>query len=231
MNITHPTYRLGADFDGKLEALVDRILSDGMSSFAEEFQKIDAFLEKVANEPKERDAHELRSTEKVQYLLEAVSFKIYDRLNKEAFNRAAKTVIIIPNCLSLHNPKCKKKDLRWGDKCRLCTPTCQAFQVERLAKQYGAECVFSKRKLESQIKRFAKKAHEDIGVIGIGCLLMLAGGMRTAAEVSVPARGVPLDYCGCEHWNDQPFASSFQLARLEQILREKYEYQYQTTHD
>jgi hypothetical protein len=230
MDVHPPTYHLGPDFDSRLEKFVEGVIADGLQEFSLELSGIDAFLERVRSEPSSRDAHELRSTDKRRYLLEAISIKVHDRVNREAFNKAKDTLIIIPDCLSLHNPKCKKKDLKTGDKCRLCTPTCQAFQVEKLAAKYGAQCAFSKRKLEKQMEYYSKKSG-DIGVVGIACILMLALGMRSASEVGVPARGVPLDYCGCEHWNDTPFASSFPIARLEQILREKYEYQHSTTHD
>ena len=59
-------------------------------------------------------------------------------------------------------------------------------------------------------------------MIGIACIMMLASGMRTAHEVSVPARGVLLSFTGCDHWNDKPFASQFPMEQLENILREKY---------
>ena len=53
---------------------------------------------------------------------------------------------------------------------------------------------------------------------------------RTAAEVGVPARGVLLNFCGCDHWNDKPFASEFDMAWLEAILEEKYGKNQKTEH-
>jgi hypothetical protein len=216
-----PTYRLGPDFDNRLDRFVDRFLKDGFEYFDPEFAQIERFLEQVAREPADRDAHKLRSTPKEMYLLEAVAFKIYDRRHREAFNKAADTVIIMPDCFSLHNPDCLKTDLKTGDECQQCTPDCSASHVVDLADSYGIKAVFSKRKLSDQIEYYAGKS-TDLGVIGIGCILMLASGMRTAAEVDVPARGVLLDCSGCEHWNDEPFASPFQISRLEEILKEKY---------
>jgi hypothetical protein len=216
-----PTYRLGPDFDQKLTRFVEDFLRDGFDSFSEEFEGIEAFVARANADSSGRDDQELRRSEKERYLIEAVAFKIYDRLNREAFNRAKDTLIVLPDCLSLHNPDCLKSDEKWGDLCRLCTETCQAAQVTELAEKYGARCVFSKRKLEEQIEHYAHRSHE-LGVVGIGCLMMLAGGMRTAHEVGVPARGVLLDFSGCEHWNDQPCASEFPMEQLRAILEEKY---------
>jgi hypothetical protein len=100
-------------------------------------------------------------------------------------------------------------------------PTCQAYQTGDLAKKYGLKIVFSKRKLAEQIEYFSGKM-EDLSVIGIACITMLASGMRTAADVGVPARGVLLNFTGCEHWNDEPFASEFAFSSLKAILEEKY---------
>ncbi len=111
----------------------------------------------------------------------------------------------------------------WGDRCRECTPDCQAALVMGLASKYGTDVVFSKRKLEQQIEHYAA-ATDQLGIVGVACLLMLANGMRTAMQLGIPVRGVPLSFTGCEHWNDQPFASAFPLAQLEAILDEKTAY-------
>ena len=216
-----PTYRLGPDFDQKLTRFAEDFLRDGFDRFSEEFAGIEAFVARANADSSGRDDRDLRRSEKERYLLEAVAFKVYDQLNREAFNRARDTLIVLPDCLSLHNPDCVKSDEKWGDLCRQCTEGCLAAQVMELAEKYGTECVFSKRKLEEQIEHYAHRSKE-LGVIGIGCLMMLAGGMRTAHDVGVPARGVLLDFSGCEHWNDQPCASEFPIDQLRAILEEKY---------
>jgi hypothetical protein len=216
-----PTYHLGPDFDRKLTEFVAEFLRKGFDTFSEEFANLEEFIARANADTSGRSDGDLRRTEKEQYLLEAVSFKIYDQLNREAFNKAKDTVIILPDCLSLHNPNCLKTDEKWGDRCQQCVDECQANQVTELAERYGIECVFSKRKLEEQMEHYADRSG-NLGVIGIGCLMMLANGMREAHEVGVPARGVLLNFTGCEHWNDQPCASEFPLSQLEAILKEKY---------
>lgn len=221
MKRRYPTYHLEDDSYRKLTAFVDWFLSEGYDTFAPEFGRIEDFLKEVAAEPSERDAHGLRQTDKARYLLELVSFEIYDRLNREAFNRANKTLIVMPDCLSLHNPNCDKVDLPTGDVCRQCSDDCFAAQITKLGAEYGIGSVFSKRKLEQQLEHY-QGTLGDYGVVGIACVLMLASGMRSAREVGVPARGVLLEGCGCEHWNDQPFSPELALERLRAILQEKY---------
>ena len=220
MTIDHPTYRLGPDFNNKLDEFVKKFIKDGYEHFSEEFERINEFVEKARSDPN-RDDSDLRRTEKEKYLLEVVSFKIYDELNREKFNRCKDTLIVMPDCLSIHDKECEKVEKPYGSFCKRCLPSCQAYEIGELAKKYGVKIVFSKRKLTEQIEYFSKKM-TDISVIGIACVMMLASGMRTAAEVDVPARGVLLNFTGCEHWNDEPFASQFTMTSLEAILEEKY---------
>ncbi len=220
MTVNHPTYRLGPDFNQKLDSFVRKFLAEGFELFSEEFQRVQPFIDRARRNGK-RDDGDLRQTEKEKYLLELVSFKIYDELNREKFNKCKSTLIVMPDCLSIHEKECEKVEKSYGFFCKRCLPTCRAYEIGELAKQYGLKIVFSKRKLTEQIEYFSKKM-DDLSVIGIACILMLASGMRTAAEVGVPARGVPLNFTGCEHWNDEPFASDFAMESLKAILEEKY---------
>jgi len=221
MNCKHPTYHLDPDFNEKLDVFADKFIADGMACFSDEFAQIDQFLIQVTDEPADRDAHSLRLTDKTRYLLELISFKLLDRANRDRFNQCENVMIIMPDCLSLDNPGCLKEDMKTGDECQQCDPECQANEILELATQYKIPAVFSKRKLSQQIEHYSNEL-TDLGVIGIGCVLMLAEGMRTAGDVGVPTRGVLLDCCGCEHWNDKPFSSPFSMKQLKSILREKY---------
>jgi hypothetical protein len=214
-----PTYSLGPDFRHKLVRFRNRIIEEGFAEFAGEFANLDDFICRAWAE--ESSENRLRRTPKNKYLMELLAFSVYDEINREAFNKTADTLIILPDCLSLDNPDCEKVDGKYGDMCQQCLPDCGAYRVMELAERYHAEVAFSKRKLSEQLEHYADKL-ADVGVIGIACVIMLAEGMRTAADVGVPARGVLLSFSGCEHWNDQPFASQFAMEWLEEILREKY---------
>lgn len=220
MTDNHPTYRFGNDFDEKLSSFVDNFIADGFNEFESEFGRIDDFVKAALCDPSHEE-HNMRRTPKAKYLLEMVAFKIYDELNREAFNNKKNTLIIMPDCLSIHEKHCEKVEYAHGSICRKCQPECQAYAIVDLAKKYGAKVFFSKRKLTEQLEHHGDKMG-DIGVIGIACVMMLASGMRTAHEIDVPARGVLLNFTGCEHWNDKPFASAFNLDQLENILREKH---------
>ena len=213
-----PTYHLGEDFRARLDEFSRKVLSDGCEFFSEEFNRIDAYLE---NAQKDDHGESMRTTDKATYLLELLAFSVQDKRNREAFNKATKTLIVMPDCLSLHNKNCEKIDTPYGDVCKRCVQSCQAFGITELAARYKCKVIFSKRKLTEQLEHY-QKTLGDYGVIGVACIKMLAAGMRTAAEVGIPARGVLLNFSGCEHWNDEPCASEFSVAWLEDILEDKY---------
>jgi len=215
------TFRLGDDFYEKLEKFTDDVLADGYGLFEQEFANIDNFYCRAIEDGSGRSDKSFRRTPKPFYLIEALYFLISDRDNREAFNRAANTVLILPDCMSLLLDKCKKKKTRFGKVCTRCAPKCMVNQIMQIADNYGVEGYFSKRKLEEQLEKI-KKHLGDLSVIGISCLLTLAYGMRAAKDVGVPSRGVFLNFTGCEHWADKPFPTETSMARLEAILEEKY---------
>ena len=221
--VTHPapTYRLDISFREKLEAFEGTSVEEALDYFADEFAGIDEYYATAKADRSKRDDHDLRRTPKEEYAKELIAIRDYDRRNRAAFNAAPKTLIIMPDCLSIHDTPCEKVDHKRGDICKRCLPDCQARQISDLAAKYKARALFSKRKLEKQLK-YHRKQLGDTGVIGIACILMLAEGMRTAEEAGIPARGVPLMFCGCEHWNDIPFTSVFSFSWLESLLEEKY---------
>ncbi|MBU8932902.1 MAG: DUF116 domain-containing protein [candidate division Zixibacteria bacterium] len=221
MKRQYPTYHLGPDFDKKLKNFTESFVKKGFSEFIDEFANVDEFIERAARDDHSSGEKNLRCTPKEKYLLEAVAFKIYDELNREAFNRTKETLIVLPDCLSGHDPDCEKEDLPYGDECRLCSESCQVNHIMKLCESFGAKVVFSKRKLAEQIEHYSETMG-DVGVIGIACLLMLASGMRAADDAGVPTRGVLLSFTGCDHWNDESFASRFPTSRLRAILEEKY---------
>lgn len=224
MSDNHPTYQLGDNFNERLELFVKKFIKEGFEYFKEEFDHIERFVEMARcqmAEGTDRTDGELRVNPKEKYLLELISFKMHDELNREEFNRRKNTLIIMPDCLTIHEKACDKVELEFGSVCRRCQSDCQAAQITELAAKYRCKVLFSKRSLEKQLRHHAEKMG-DMAVIGVACIMMLANGMRTAEELDIPARGVLLNFTGCEHWNEKPFASEFTLKSLEKILEEKY---------
>jgi hypothetical protein len=215
------TFRLGDDFYSKLDDFARRVLAEGSELFKEEFKNVDCFYRMAMDDRSERDDHNFRRTPKHFYLIEALSYGIFDECNRDAFNQTKDTVIILPDCLSLMQSRCERKKKKYGKICTRCVPNCQVNKIMEMAEGYGVEGYFSKRKLEKQLRKI-KKAKPSLGVIGISCILTLAAGMRTARELGIPARGVFLNFTGCDHWSEKPFSTETALSRIKVILEDKY---------
>jgi len=219
------TYRIEDDFYKKLEKFTNNVLTDGYKLFEKEFGNIDSFYQKTLEEDQNRDAHNFRQAAKPFYLIEAMYYQIFENENREAFNKAERTVIILPDCLSYLGEKCKREREDLGKVCTRCVPKCQINQIMEIADKYGKKNVegyFSKRALVEQLTNIKKAEQSTLSVIGISCLLTLASGMRQAKEAGLPSRGVFLNFTGCEHWADKPFATETAVERVKSILEEKY---------
>jgi len=215
------TFHLGDDFYQKLENFTDKLLKDGYDLFKNEFANIDQFYQQALDDTSDRTDLSFRRNPKEMYLLEAVYYQIMERVNREAFNRAEHTVLILPDCMSLLMDKCQRERTAYGKVCTRCVPNCHINKIMQIADQYHLEGYFSKRALTEQIENI-KKDKPSLAVIGISCILTLASGMRSAKEAGVPSRGVFLNFTGCEHWAEQPFPTETAIDRVRAILEEKY---------
>ena len=219
------TYRIDEDFYKKLEAFTKKTIEDGLGLFENEFVNIDSFYNKTFDDEPGRSDHNFRQSAKPFYLIEALYYQIFDFVNREAFNKAEKTIIILPDCLSFLGEKCKKEKTELGKVCTRCVPQCQINQILEIADQYGnnnVKAYFSKKALVEQLTKIKKTESSTLAVIGISCLLTLASGMRSAKEAGLPSRGVFLNFTGCDHWTDKPFTTETAVNRIKSILEEKY---------
>jgi hypothetical protein len=89
------------------------------------------------------------------------------------------------------------------------------------AARHGAAAYFSDLEHEKQFRALRRGRYRDLSVVGVACIWMLASGMRTAEEAGVPSQGVLLNYCGCEHWRDDPVVTDAVVERVEAILAAK----------
>ena len=94
MTIDHPTYRLGPDFNNKLDEFVKKFIKDGYEHFSEEFERINEFVEKARSDPN-RDDNDLRRTDKEKYFsnVEVVGMEHAER----AFKRGKGVINIVPH--------------------------------------------------------------------------------------------------------------------------------------
>lgn len=219
-----PTYYLEDDFGNRLRSFGEEFLRLAESYFGSETSQIACYVEN--RKRKQKDDFTWATFSRDFYYAELAGIAVLNRAMWEDFCRADHTVIFIPDCLSLMQDKCKRDGEEFLQKCTQCVPNCTVNKIVALKKKYRFVEVFAYREQTDQFKALMKK-FKSVSFLGIACILMLADGMRTSMENSVPAHGVPLRYCGCEHWAEKPFATDTDVAEVERVLRLKSEFRRQ----
>ncbi len=220
-----PTFDLrelgeGLDIYARLDGFADHFLSAAEENIGTAFVKIPEYCRR-ASQHKDHEEYELRRTPLQRYYLELLSYVILSRQFRDDFAEKRDTVLILPDCLAIRLDKCEKKKTRYGNRCTACDPDCAVNEITQLAAKYGAGAFFADMGYEKQFKRMKRGGYKDLSVIGVACIMMLAGGMRAAEEAGVPSQGVLLNYCGCEHWVDDQFVTDTVVERVEEVLRGK----------
>jgi len=216
-----PTYRLDDDFGDRIRSFGEDFLKLAESYFGSETSQIDCYVEKCRK--KQDGSFSWATFPRDFYYSELATIAVLNRAMWEDFCEAEHTVIFIPDCLSLLQNKCKRDGEEFLQKCAQCVPNCTVNKIVALKEKYDFIEVFAYREQTDQFKTILEK-YKSVGFLGIACILMLADGMRTSMENSIPACGVPLKYCGCEHWAEEPFATDTDVAEVERVLRLKAEF-------
>lgn|GEM_PF-565403 len=219
-----PTYdlrQLGEGLD--LYRLLDR-LADDWTALAQELAPalslVPVFAARAASETG-REEERFRRTTADRYALELLACLVMGRQHWPEFVACRDTLLLLPDCARARVEGCRREPTRYGPRCTGCHPRCTIRSLTETGARYGADAYFAEMGHERQLKAMRRGKYRDLSVVGVACIWMLAQGMRAAEGVGVPSQGVFLDYCGCEHWCEEPFATAAAVERLDGILAAK----------
>ena len=220
-----PTYDLrelgqGLAIYERLDRLADRFLEMADREVGPAFARVPAFVARVLAAADRADEHYRRTTRE-RYLVELLACVVMSRQFWPEFVRRRDTVLILPDCLRRQGSACKRKRTRYGTRCTACDPECAIGRMSAAAARRGAGAYFSELGHEKQFRALMRGRYHDLAVLGVACIWMLASGMRAAEQAGVPSQGVLLNYCGCEHWRDDPVVTDAVVERVEAILAAK----------
>ena len=220
-----PTYDLrelgqGLAIYERLDRLADRFLELADREVGRAFARVPAFVARALAETNRAGEHYRRTTRE-RYLVELLACVVMSRQFWPEFVRRRDTVLILPDCLRRQGSACKRKRTRYGTRCTACDPECAIARMTVAAARHGAGAYFSDLGHEKQFRALIRGRYPDLAVLGVACIWMLASGMRAAEQAGVPSQGVLLNYCGCEHWRDDPVVTDAVVERVEAILAAK----------
>lgn len=217
-----PTYLIGADFGEKLRGFRREFLEIARMRFRDEMRNVRQYVERSRTRPVQEGFDWALFPEEF-YFVEMATIAVLNDALWDDFCRADHTIVFVPDCLSLLGDKCKRTGEAYLEHCDQCVPNCMVNKIVSLKDRYDFQEVFTYREMKDQFE-VLKKKYESVSFFGIACILMLAEGMRMSMQNGVPAHGVPLKYCGCEHWAAEPFPTDTDIAEVERALRSKSEY-------
>jgi hypothetical protein len=220
-----PTYDLRELGEGlatyeRLDRLADRFLEVAGAEVGCAFSRVPEFAARAARE-EGRDEEYYRRTTRERYLVELLACVVMGRQFWPEFAARRDTVLILPDCLRRQGSACKRKRTRYGTRCTACDSECAVCRMTIAAARHGAAAYFADMDHEKQFRVLLRGPYRDLSVLGVACIWMLSNGMRAAEAAGVPSQGVLLNYCGCEHWCDEPMVTDAVVERVEAILSAK----------
>jgi hypothetical protein len=158
---------------------------------------------------------------RVEYHLNMVGAEIMNRAFRKAFLDTGKKMVAVPACMRIPGgDKCKALPAGSGLLCKGCTPLCNVNTLTLMGKENNFDVVIipHESSLYSRWKS-SSDINEDVGVIGIACILNLISGGLMLKEANIPAQCVLLDYCGCKkHWHHEGIPTEININYLKKIL-------------
>lgn len=158
---------------------------------------------------------------RVEYHMNMVGAEIMNRAFRKDFLETRHKLLLLPACMRLlPGNECKAVPADNGFQCTGCTKGCSVFMLTQLGRQHG----FSVAIIPHESSLSAKKKDnisfsQNVGVIGVACILNLISGGWMLKEMQIPAQCVLLDYCGCKnHWHEEGIPTELNINQLKHIL-------------
>ena len=155
----------------------------------------------------------------VEYHLNMVGAEIMNRAFRKEFEKRSRKALLLPGCMRLTaGTKCKAQNTNLGSKCIGCSKSCNVHCLTNMGKEYGFE-VYVISHESSALSKSTREDRDELGIVGVACVLNLVLGGWKAESLGVPAQCVLLDYSSCKnHWDSEGFPTSINLNQLMQLL-------------
>ncbi|WP_405294678.1 DUF116 domain-containing protein [Methanobrevibacter sp.] len=149
----------------------------------------------------------------LEYHLNMLGAEIMNRIYREEYGSRTRKAILLPSCMNSNSKKCQAKEDMLGDVCTFCNPKCKVYQISKKYQNHEVYIISH----ESTAFRNAKKEDKDeLGIIGITCVLNLISGGWKARNLSIPPQCVLLEHVACKnHWLDEDIYGEIDKDELE----------------
>jgi hypothetical protein len=158
---------------------------------------------------------------RVEYHLAMVAIEVLNRSFRTAFLATGRKVVLVPPCMKARSDDdCQARSTPLGARCAACTPGCRVHQLTKLGEKHGFGVLMLPDELAVYSGAAARpKGGDDVGIVGVSCVLTNSSGGWETKGLGIPAQGVPLDHCGCRyHWHKDGIPTDINFDHLLEVL-------------
>lgn len=121
---------------------------------------------------------------------------------RERFMNTKRKALLLPACMKINAVACKAEKSSIDYLCTGCNKNCAINKYRVAGEKYGFEVHIIPHSSDFSKWLRTWATGNDIGVIGVACILNLITGGLEMRDLNIPAQCIFLDYCGCKsHWD------------------------------
>ncbi|WP_432644572.1 DUF116 domain-containing protein [Methanobrevibacter sp.] len=145
------------------------------------------------------------------YHLNMLGANLMNRIFKEDFQLRKRKALLLPSCMKISRENCNAENSRLGPICRLCNKKCNVYKI---AKEFPHELYLIEHNSDS-LKNATKKDLDELGIIGVTCVLNLISGVYQSSKMGIPPQCVLLNRVSCaKHWMREDIPSTIDFQEL-----------------
>lgn len=148
----------------------------------------------------------------LEYHLNMLGAEIMNQIFKDDYEKRERKAIILPGCMNSNNKNCKATEERLGSVCTFCNPKCKVYKITKEYENYEVYIVSHE---STAFKGARKEDKDELGIIGITCILNLISGGWKSSNLSIPPQCVLLEHVACKsHWLSEDIYGEIDMDEL-----------------
>jgi hypothetical protein len=153
-----------------------------------------------------------------QYYMFMIEIELANRMNKTEFLNCHYKIALLPYCLRKALSDCKAVPDEIDYYCKGCVKDCYVNKISTILREHDIHpYIWQTIRLKPLMKQLKKK-YGSTGIMGVACIVELAGGMRTCLKAGLPVIGLPLNANRCIRWMGDFYDNSVDLDELKLLV-------------
>lgn len=207
----------------ELQKVIECFRHESGILLAQYTKNVNEFLSQKLAEHRWKEDYIFCGRKEIEYHLSMVGAELMNRAYSSAFNNSDSVTLLVPACMRLHNDeKCKADKSSFDIKCVNCSKDCNISKLNKkgIAEGFNVSIIPHSSDFTKWLKTWAVGGNK--GVIGVACPLNLILGGLELKSLDIPAKCIPLDFCGCQnHWDKKGIPTELNYNELDKFISER----------